>query len=115
LGEQKQLEKFIQNPDPNQPESLKAYCNWLQVGDELTANPYLTPLILIAAKQTQDPVMAYQILNNASEFNHDPVLWILKIKAARKIGLDNYANEAFLELSKKIPISELSLLQEKNF
>ena len=115
LGEQKQLEKFIQNPDFNQPESLKAYRNWLQVGDELTANPYLTPLILIAAKKTQDPVIAYQILNNASEFNHDPVLWILKIKAARKIGLDNYANEAFLELSKKIPISELSLLQEKNF
>jgi hypothetical protein len=115
LGEQKQLEKYLQNPDFNQPESLKAYTNWLKVGEELTANPYLTPLILTAAKQTKDPVMAYQILNNASEFNQDPFLWMLKIKAARNIGLDNYANEAFLELSKKIQISELLLLQEKNF
>lgn len=95
------------------PQNLKYLIDWLKVSDQLTANPYLTPLIIIAAAQCKDPLMAYEILNNATEFNADPMLQLTKIKAARNIGLDNYANEAFLDLSNKIPFIELLRLQEK--
>lgn len=113
IGQQKELEMFFANQDRDKPENLKKYLNWLKVGENLTANPYLTPLIFSAAASNKDPLISYQILNDATEFNADPLLWMTKIQAARAIGLDNYANEAFLELLKKIPLSELQRIQEK--
>lgn len=113
MGQQKELEMFFASQDRNKPENLKKYLNWLKVGEDLTANPYLTPLIIFAAAKNEDPVITYQILNDATEFNADPFLWVTKIQAARTIGLDNYANDALLELLKKLSVSEIQYLQEK--
>ncbi len=84
------------------------------MGDELTANPYYSPLILSAALISKDPLEKYELLNSATEFNRDPILWIEKMKAAKAIGLDNYANESFLQLQEWLSPDEILEIQKRN-
>jgi len=88
---------------------------WLNVSEELNSNPYLTPLILFAEEKTEDPLLKYEILNTATEFNKDPILWMKKIRAASKIGLDTYSYEAFMELRGWVSEQDLEKLQRANF
>lgn len=115
IGPQENLKTFLANPDGKNPESLKAYQEWLQVSEELNSNPYLTPLILFAEEKTEDPLMKYDVLNDASEFNRDPILWMKKIRAANKIGLETYSYEAFMELKGWVSDQDLEKLQRANF
>jgi hypothetical protein len=86
----------------------------LGVPEVLNANPYYTPLILSAAAQAKDPLAAYELLNSASQFNKDPLLWIKKIQAAKALVLDNYANAAQEELSQWLPQEEIEKLLGAN-
>jgi hypothetical protein len=110
-----QLAAFLQNPDWSNQKSLLSFTQFLQVGDELTANPYKTPLVLSAADRLADPLDQYELLNTASEFNKDPMLWIRKVQAAKRIGLDNYASAAIQEMSAWLTWDEIELLQGTNY
>jgi hypothetical protein len=110
LDANENLNKFLSDPNWQNEQSLKAFTNWLKIGEELTANPYLTPLVLAAAERVEDPLNQYELLNEMSQFNHDPLLWIRKIQAAKRLNLDNYANDALIEMSKWVPKSELEKL-----
>jgi hypothetical protein len=94
---------FFKQVNWTNPSSLKPYLEFLNVGETLTANPYLTPLVMSAADQEQDLLTRYEILNSASEFNKDPQLWMRKIEAASQLGLVNYANEALFQLREWMP------------
>lgn len=112
---EEKLTQFLQNPDWSDQTSLLAFSEFLQVGDELTANPYRTPLILSAADRLQDPLAQYELLNTASEFSRDPLLWIRKVQAAKRIGLDNYATDAVQEMNTWMTWDEIELLMGTNY
>jgi hypothetical protein len=111
VEKEEKLAQFLQNPDWSDQSSLLALCEFLNVGEELTANPYHTPLILSAADRLPDPLAQYELLNTASEFNKDPLLWIRKVQAAKRIGLDNYATDAIQEMSTWMSWDEIEVLQ----
>jgi len=112
---EEKLAQFLQNPDWSDQSSLLAFSEFFQVGDELTANPYRTPLILSAADRLTDPLAQYEVLNTASEFNKDPLLWIRKVQAAKRIGLDNYATDAIQEMNTWMTWEEIEFLQGTNY
>lgn len=109
------LTVFLMNPDWSNQESLISFTQFLNVGEELSANPYKTPLVLSAADRLADPLDQYELLNTASEFNKDPMLWIRKVQAAKRIGLDNYATAALEEMSKWLTWDEIEFLQGTNY
>jgi tetratricopeptide (TPR) repeat protein len=109
------LAAFLQNPDWSNQASLLSFTEFLQVGEELNSNPYKTPLILCAADRMKDPLDQYELLNSATEFNKDPMLWIRKVQAAKRIGLDNYATSALQEMSSWLTWDEIELLQGTNY
>ncbi|EAZ79210.1 tetratricopeptide repeat protein [Algoriphagus machipongonensis] len=111
IGETPELDKFLANPDWQNNESILSFTRWLNVSEELTANPYFTPLILSAAERITDPLEQYEMLNEASLFNHDPILWIRKIQAAKRMNLVNYAEDALSELKEWVPQSKLDSLE----
>ncbi|GAA0879932.1 hypothetical protein GCM10009119_29020 [Algoriphagus jejuensis] len=112
---EEKLAQFLQNPNWSNQASLLAFSEFLQVGEELSANPYRTPLILSAADRLQDPLAQYELLNTASEFSKDPLLWIKKVQAAKRIGLGNYATDAIQEMSTWMSWDEIEFLQGTNF
>lgn len=112
---EEKLSLFLENPDWSNQASLMAYTEFLDVGEELSANPYRTPLILSAAERLPEPLDQYELLNSATEFNKDPMLWIRKVQAARRIGLDNYATAALQEMSTWLSWDEIELLQGTNY
>jgi tetratricopeptide (TPR) repeat protein len=115
LGPQDKLVNYLSNPDLRSVESIKSLLTWLNLGEEMTSNPYYTPIILSAAISTQDPLAKYEILNSATEFNQDPILWIEKVKAARVMGLDNYASEALIQMQGWLSQQEISKLESRNY
>lgn len=101
------LAAFLAQPDWTNANSLKAFARFIGSSEELTANPYFCPLIWSAALQTQDKLQVYELLQTASEFTKDPLIWAKKIKAAQELGLDGYASEAREEM--KIWMSEAEI------
>lgn len=112
---EEKLEIFLKNPDWTNQESLLAFTQFLQVGEELSANPYKTPLVLSAAERLADPLDQYELLNTACEFNQDPMLWMRKVQAAKRVGLDNYATSALQEMSNWLTWDEIELLMGTNY
>lgn len=92
------LTAFLAQPDWTNPNSLRAFARFIGSSDELTANPYFSPLIWSSALQTKDKLQAYELLQTASEFTKDPLIWAKKVQAARELGLDRYASEAREEM-----------------
>ena len=92
------LTAFLAQPDWTNPESLRHFARFIGSSEELTANPYYNPLIWSAALQTQDKLQAYELLQSASEFTKDPLIWAKKVHAAQGIGLDRYAADALEEM-----------------
>ena len=104
------LDAFLQAPDWNNANSLRSFTKLIGASEELTANPYFSPLIWAAALQTKDKLQAYELLQSASEFNKDPLLWAKKIQAARDLGLDRYATEAQEEMKNWMSVEEIEAL-----
>lgn len=114
-GENTALSSFAKNPDFQDSESINSFLEWLGKPDELTGNPYHSPLIWSAQAIQSDALDRYEILNGATEFNRDPVLWMRKVQAARELGLSNYATDALGEMSKWIDEETLYQLQMRKF
>lgn len=109
------LDAFLQAPDWTNANSLRAFTKFIGSSEELTANPYFGPLIWSAALQTKDGLQAYELLQAASEFTKDPLLWAKKVQAAQAIGLDQYATEAREEMKTWMSEEEIeTLLGEMN-
>ena len=115
IGPQEQLSAFVNNPDLTNSESVNHFISWIKASNDLTANPYLSPLIISAVAANSDPLAQYEILNAATEFNQDPILWLRKIKAARESGLDTYADESLEILKQWVSEEELLTLQNLNY
>ena len=97
------------------PDSVNSLISWIKASKERTANPYLTPLIISEVEENPDALSQYKILNAASEFNQDPILWLKKIRAARKSGLDNYADQSLEILNQWLSEEELLTLKNLNY
>ena len=93
-----ELVAFLAQPVWTNSTSLKAFARFIGSPEELTANPYFSPLIWSAALQTKDNLQVYELLQSASEFNKDPLIWAKKVKVAQTLGLDRYAFEALEEM-----------------
>ena len=104
------LEAFLQAPDWTNANSLRSFTKLIGASEELTANPYFSPLIWAAALQTKDKLQGYELLQSASEFNKDPLLWAKKIQAAQDLGLDRYATEAREEMKNWMSEEEIEAL-----
>jgi hypothetical protein len=104
------LEAFLQAPDWTNANSLRSFAKLIGASEELTANPYFSPLIWAAALQTKDKLQGYELLQSASEFNKDPLLWVKKIQAAQDLGLDRYATEAREEIKNWMSEEEIEAL-----
>lgn len=115
IGAQDNLKTFVNNPDLKDENSVNAFISWINSGKELTANPFLSPLIISAIQLDEDPLYQYEVLNAATEFNKDPILWILKIKAARESGLDTYAAESLEYLKQWVSEDELQTILNLNY
>jgi hypothetical protein len=114
IGVQDKLMPYLKNPDLKSIISVNSLLEWLELGEELTGNPYYSPLILSAALVNADLLVKYEILNSATQFNRDPILWMKKIKTAEAIGLDNYASEALIQLQEWLSAEEILALQNRN-
>jgi hypothetical protein len=114
IGVQDKLMPYLKNPDLKSIISVNSLLEWLGLGEELTGNPYYSPLILSAALVNADLLVKYEILNSATQFNRDPILWMKKIKTAEAIGLDNYASEALIQLQEWLSAEEILALQNRN-
>ena len=109
------LDAFLQAPDWTNANSLRSFTKFIGSSEELTANPYFGPLIWSAALQTKDGLEAYELLQAASEFTKDPLLWAKKVQAAQALGLDQYATEAREEMKTWMSEEEIeALLGEMN-
>jgi hypothetical protein len=104
------LDAFLQAPDWTNGNSLRSFTKLIGASEELTANPYFSPLIWAAALQTKDKLREYELLQSASEFNKDPLLWAKKIQAAQDLGLDRYAIEAREEMKNWMSEEEIEAL-----
>jgi hypothetical protein len=104
------LSAFLAQPDWTNPNSLRAFARFIGSSEELTANPYFSPLIWAAALQTKDRLQAYELLQSASEFTKDPLIWAKKVKAAQELGLDGYATEAQEEMKAWMSEEEIEAL-----
>jgi hypothetical protein len=109
------LAAFLAQPDWTNSNSLKAFTRFIGSSEELTANPYFCPLIWSAALQTQDKLQAYELLQAASEFTKDPLIWAKKIKAAQELGLDDYASEAREEMKSWMSEEEIEAVLGENY
>ena len=57
--------------------------------------------------QTKDKLQAYELLQSASEFTKDPLIWAKKVKAAQELGLDSYATDALEEMKSGMSEEEI--------
>jgi len=74
-------------------------------------NAYWTPFIFMAVDQRSDMIEQYSILQEATDYNRDPLLWIYLAKHSRLAGLDQYASEALRSLRGWVDDATLEALQ----
>ncbi|WP_162344237.1 tetratricopeptide repeat protein [Cyclobacterium salsum] len=74
-------------------------------------NAYRTPMVLAAIERVSEAEERYRLLQEASQFNKDPLLWIELVKYCRIIGLDQYASSNLATMSEWIGQEDLTQLQ----
>lgn len=87
---------------------------WVKPNLSPTRNAYLTPLVLKAVENENDDLKKYEMLQEASQFNKDPLLWINFVKQSRKIGLESYGSNALMEMQGWLDATEIEKLQMEN-
>jgi tetratricopeptide (TPR) repeat protein len=80
-----------------------------------TRNAYWSPMIWRALEEEPEILVKYEILQEAIQFNKDPLLWILYVKYSRQMGLDNYASEALASMQGWLDSDQIERLQMENF
>lgn len=83
----------------------------LKIKNELSANAYYGPLIWKKYQETEEAMIRYELLQEATQFNKDPKLWILFVKESRKLGLDNYASTALQTMQEWLSTDQIEKLQ----
>jgi len=87
---------------------------WAKPNLSPTRNAYFTPLVLKAVEDEKNDLKKYELLQEASQFNKDPMLWIQFVKQSRKIGLDSYGSNALIEMQGWLNLPEIEKLQMEN-
>uniref|UniRef100_UPI0030ED0F23 hypothetical protein n=1 Tax=uncultured Cyclobacterium sp. TaxID=453820 RepID=UPI0030ED0F23 len=64
-------------------------------------------------EQVEDDEKRYELLQEACQFNKDPLLWITLVKYCRIIGLDQYASANLKLMGEWIERDDLTDLQLK--
>lgn len=105
-GQEFSLEEYLQRV--NQP---KDEANVLSIDEGF--NPYLTPLVLARLEQFESDEKRYEVLQEACQFNKDPLLWVTLVKYCRIIGLDQYASANLKLMGEWIKADDLTELQLK--
>lgn len=77
-------------------------------------NSYLTPLIMQALKKEESALGRYEILQEAIQFNKDPILWMAYVKESRINGLANYGTRAMEEMAAWLTYEEMEKLMLEN-
>jgi len=77
-------------------------------------NAYWTPFVFMALDQRADMIEQYNVLQEATDYNRDPLLWIYLAKHSRLAGLDQYASEALRSLRGWVDDATLEALQIKH-
>ncbi|MFO7825238.1 MAG: hypothetical protein R6V72_14965 [Cyclobacterium sp.] len=78
-------------------------------------NAYFTPMVLAEIEKETDNEERYRLLQEASQFNRDPLLWIELVKYCRIIGLDQYASSNLALMAEWIGPEDLTELQLEYF
>ncbi|WP_439484416.1 tetratricopeptide repeat protein [Cyclobacterium plantarum] len=102
---------------------LTDYVNQMKGADSVKDNPdfsaaqnaYLTPLVLAGLATLSDDEERYALLQEASQFNRDPLLWIELVRYCRIIGLDQYASSNLALMAEWIGPEDLTELQLEYF
>lgn len=77
-------------------------------------NAYFTPLLLKGLSEESDPMLKYETLQEAIQYNKDPKLWLAFVNQSRVIGLGNYGTRALEEMQKWITEEDLEKLMLEN-
>ncbi|MDN3688137.1 tetratricopeptide repeat protein [Cyclobacterium jeungdonense] len=99
------IRKYVEKIQGEQPTD----CNSLDLPE--VGNPYWTPMVLASIKNVSEAEESYRLLQEASQFNKDPLLWIELVKYCRIIGLDQYASRNLAIMSEWIGQEDLTRLQ----
>jgi hypothetical protein len=78
-------------------------------------NAYHTPLVLQSFHLEKDQIKKYEILQDAIQFNKDPILLLNYVQQSEKIGLSNYGEGVMNELRTRLSESEIEILLKKYF
>lgn len=97
---------FLKNKGSNLPDG-NFFAQFLKPELGLDRNPYWTPLILKSVANASDDMEGYNILQDAKQFNKDPMLWIAYINQARKMGFQQYANDALQDMEAWLAKAEI--------
>ncbi|GAB2609767.1 tetratricopeptide repeat protein [Belliella aquatica] len=77
-------------------------------------NSYLTPLIMQTLNKEDNNLRRYEILQEAIQFNKDPILWMEFVKESRINGLANYGTRAMEEMAGWLTYEEMEKLMLEN-
>ncbi|SNR93822.1 hypothetical protein SAMN06295967_10180 [Belliella buryatensis] len=77
-------------------------------------NAYFTPLLFKGLAEVSDPMLKYEILQEAIQYNKDPKLWLAFVNQSRVIGLENYGTRALDEMKHWISKENLEKLLIEN-
>jgi hypothetical protein len=78
-------------------------------------NAYHAPLVMMAVAQAKEDLEKYELLQEATTLNKDPLLWIHMVKYSRLLGLDHYASRSLAQMGEWVPAEKLTLLQLDHF
>jgi len=80
----------------------------------LSRNAYWSPLVMREVVGKSEILEKYEILQEAIQFNKDPILWSQYVKYSRQLGLDNYASEAIANMRNWLTPLQIEKLQMEN-
>lgn len=117
LDEREEMDMLIQalrsSTTPEGSEALTSLNRYY--GQKSAANAYWTPILLQRLAALEEDLDRYNLLQDAAQFNKDPLLWIELVRYSRILGLDRYASENLNTMSEWISGEDLIELQLKHF
>ncbi|HSI78916.1 MAG TPA: hypothetical protein VK957_23680, partial [Lunatimonas sp.] len=84
-------------------------------GYKTAGNAYWTPILFQRMAGLEEDLDKYNLLQDAAQFNKDPLLWIELVRYSRILGLDRYASGNLSTMSEWISGEDLIELQLKHF